>query len=160
MQVKACMTHDAKFAMPETSLKEAARIMDAGNFGAVPVVSRRGEVVGILTDRDICLAIARSERSASEIPVGEIMTRKVFTCEAEESIDDAMRTMRHHRVRRLPVVTEEGRLAGILSMDDVVLHSDAGAGWISAGIGYGETVGTLKSIYQHPSASASGATHH
>jgi CBS domain-containing protein len=160
MQVRACMTDDAKFAMPETSLKEAARMMDAGSFGAVPVLNTRGEVIGIITDRDICLAIARWERPASEIAVSEVMTRKVFTCEADENIDDAMRTMRHHRVRRLPVIAADGRLAGILSMDDVVLHSDAGAGWISAGIGYGETVGTLKSIYQHPSASESGATHH
>ena len=159
MQVKACMTSEAKFAMPETRLKEAARTMDAGNFGALPVVDRRGEVVGILTDRDICLAIARSERSASEIPVSDVMSRKIFTCEPDDNVDDAMKTMRLHRVRRLPVITAEGRLAGILSMDDIVLHSDAGAGWISAGIGYGETVGTLKSIYQRPSEFRPGTAH-
>ncbi len=153
MEVRECMTRNPRFAVAETSLTEAARIMAKGDFGAVPVLSPQGTVIGIITDRDICVAIANEGRAPSAIPVGEIMTRRVRTCRPGDDVEVAMQIMRGQRVRRLPVITDEGKLAGILSMDDVVLHSDAGAGWITTGIGYGETVGTLKSIYGRPASS-------
>ena len=150
MEVRECMTRNPKFAVVETSLTEAARIMARGDFGALPVARPQGTVIGIVTDRDICMAVANEDRPPSAISVGEIMTRRVHTCRPEDDVETAMQIMRGHRVRRLPVITEQGKLLGILSMDDVVLHSDAGAGWITTGIGYGETVGTLKSIYGRP----------
>lgn len=152
MEVRECMTRNPRFAVVDTSLTEAARIMANGGFGTLPVVSPQGTVIGIVTDRDICVAVANEQRPPSAVTVGEIMNRRVQTCRPDDDVETAMQIMRGHRVRRLPVITPEEKLLGILSMDDVVLHSDAGAGWITTGIGYGETVGTLKSIYGRPAS--------
>ena len=105
----------------ETSLSAAARLMEENDCGALPVM-KNGRLVGIVTDRDMCLAITRP--SAADTPVREVMTSRVATCKADDDVRVALATMAARQVRRLPVLDERGGVAGILSMDDVVLRAE------------------------------------
>jgi CBS domain-containing protein len=141
------MTRNVKFAGCNATLADVARVMAQNNVGIVPIVDYEKKVLGMITDRDICLAMATATRLASQMSVEKIMSRRVFSCGPDEDLDSALRTMQNRKVRRLPVVDEEGRLQGILSMDDVVVHAEVKAGAKAPELGYGRTVETLKAIY-------------
>jgi predicted transcriptional regulator len=85
------------------------------------VVGEGGNVIGMITDRDICIALARRGEEASRVPVWEAMQHKLFTCSLEDDIHCTLKTFRAERICRLPVVDREGVLQGILCMDDIVL---------------------------------------
>ncbi len=88
MLVKGIMTSDVRLCSPETTLAAVARIKASRDCGIVPVVDSQHKRLDIVTDRDICLAVATKCRTLDELPVGEIMTRKLYTC----SPDDEART--------------------------------------------------------------------
>lgn len=119
MQVKDVMTSQPGTCGVDESANEAARIMWERDCGAVPVIDSSGCVAGIVTDRDICMAAYFQGRPLSAIPLREIMAHQVCTCEEGADVIDVERTMRVHRVRRLPVVDDEGALAGIVSLSDL-----------------------------------------
>jgi CBS domain-containing protein len=123
MKVRDIMTRDAVSCTRETSLADAARLMLDGHFGTVPVTDADGKIAGILTDRDIAMAMAATRRSASNIAVHEAMTQGVRTCFEEDQVAAALKQMEEARVRRLPVVDAAGHVAGILSIDDLVLRA-------------------------------------
>lgn len=147
MNVRAVMTGNVKFAGSNATLADAARIMAESNCGAVPIIDNDKKVVGMITDRDICLAMATATRPASQIFVEKVMSRRVFTCGPEDDLEMALQTMRTRKVRRLPVIGEDGRLQGILSMDDVVVHTEGKLGKKIPELGYRKTLETLKAIY-------------
>ena len=122
MKVKDLMTSDVKSCSPATNLASAAKIMWEGDCGAVPVTDDRGTVVGIITDRDICIAAATRSRLEGEIPVHEVISKTVYTCAPGDDVRTALDTMRSRRVRRLPVVGHDGQLAGIVSLHDIALQ--------------------------------------
>jgi CBS domain-containing protein len=119
MRVKELMTDMPQACGVGDSANEAARIMWERDCGAVPVVDRDGHTVGIVTDRDICMAAYFQGRPLSAIPVADIMSRDLCTVEAEAELSEAERLMQARQVRRLPVVANGGRLIGILSLSDV-----------------------------------------
>lgn len=104
------------------SLRAAAAIMREEDVGVVPVVEGR-RVVGVLTDRDICLAAARTDRPLSQQRVSRVMSRAVQTCLPDEPIADVEERMRRGQVRRMPVTDEDRSLLGILSLNDIALAS-------------------------------------
>jgi CBS-domain-containing membrane protein len=104
-------------------------------------------VVGILTDRDLCKVIATRNQAACEIAALAIASKPVISCGPEEELESALKTMRHHRIRRLPVVDRDGRLQGILSIDDVVLRSEEAMETTHSTVSFGDAVRTLKAIY-------------
>lgn len=106
---------------PAASLAEAATKLARGRIGALVVTARDGEIVGIISERDIVQAIAVSRTQALDQPVEAVMTHRVATCAPADSLESLMREMTARRVRHLPVVSE-GRLAGIVSIGDVVKH--------------------------------------
>ncbi len=110
---------------PETNLGSATELMWTGNCGFLPVVGSEKKVVGIITDRDICVALGTRGRASGEVTVAEVMTSKVYSCLPEDDIHAALRAMREGHVRRLPVITKEGALVGVISMDDVLLRAEA-----------------------------------
>jgi CBS domain-containing protein len=122
MKVKEVMTTDVKRCTPETNLAAAARIMWESDCGAVPVTGERDDVIGIITDRDICIAAATRPRTEGEIPVKEVISKKVYTCAPGDDVRAALETMKARKVRRLPVV-EHGRLVGIVSIHDIAVKS-------------------------------------
>jgi|SRR5215831_8341797 len=148
MKVKEVMTPDAKSVWVNQTLAEAAKEMWENDCGALPVVKEGKKVVGMLTDRDICMAGAMRDRSLAQIPVEEIMQEQVYAASAEEDIKHALETMREHKIRRLPVVDVEGELTGIVSMNDIVLKAKPTNGKKSA-IEYGDVVRTYQAICAH-----------
>lgn len=149
MKVKDVMTAGAKACMPETSLADAAATMWENDCGALPVVGVEDKVVGMITDRDICFGAATKNRVPSEIAVGEVITGEVFTCGPEDDIREALKTMRRERVRRLPVIEADGRLTGIVSMNDVVLKAEEQSNGKAPELSYGDVVQTYKAICAH-----------
>ena len=123
-RVQEIMTSDVEACNPTTDLAAAAMVMWRRDCGFLPVVDTvtRG-VVGVITDRDICMAVATKGRRASEIQASEVVSGKAHTCAPSDPIRSALEVMRANRVRRLPVVDAQGALTGVLSLNDVVLHA-------------------------------------
>jgi CBS domain-containing protein len=148
MKVKDVMVRTPVSCNCETNLAAAVELLWNRNCGFLPVVESDGKVKGVVTDRDLCIALGTRNRLASEIVVGEVMTDKLFSCSPDEDIHSALQTMRTQRVRRLPIIARDGTLQGILSMDDVVYH--VGDGRKSSELSYEDIVSTFKGIYAGP----------
>lgn len=111
------------FAYRDTRLVEAARLMREHHVGSlVVVVDRLSErvPVGILTDRDIVVAVVAKELDPRTLAVGDVVTGELITVREKDGIPDALRLMREKGVRRVPVLTHSGALAGILTIDDLL----------------------------------------
>lgn len=124
MRVLDIMRRTAYQCRPETNLGSATEFMWTGNCGFLPVVGDEGGVIGVITDRDICVALGTRNRLAGDIKVAEAMSPKVYSCSPEDDIHIALRTMRHGHVRRLPVIAKDGALVGVISIDDVLVHAE------------------------------------
>ncbi len=122
MQVKHILQRkgrDVITADPDMTLEEAANTLKARCIGALVVVDGKRRVQGIVSERDIVSALATHGAKATGLPVSRIMTRDVCVCAPADTTDRLMEIMTHRRVRHLPVV-EDGRLAGLVSIGDVV----------------------------------------
>jgi CBS domain-containing protein len=91
--------------------------------GVLPVLDVSGKIVGMITDRDICIAVASRNRLASEIPVSDVMSSHVYSCRPDDDIEDALKIMEEGNVLRLPVISDDGELQGVLTIYSVVLHA-------------------------------------
>ena len=117
MKVSDCMTMDVEVARPGDTIQEAARLMCEIDAGVLPV-SNEERLVGMITDRDITVrAVARG--LGPDCRVSDVMSREVLYCFDDEDVDDVLRNMADIKVRRLPVVTRDKRLVGIVSMADL-----------------------------------------
>ena len=121
MKVSGIMTQPPSTCRLETSLGMASRRMRETACGTLVVLDHRGRVAGILTDRDLAIAIGKTERNPAHISADEAMTRDVYTCSPDEHVPTALERMAEAKVRRLPVVTSDGDLHGLLSIDDIIL---------------------------------------
>ena len=108
-------------APPSATLIEISNKMAAKRIGAIVIVSARGEVSGIISERDIIRALADAGAGCLTSPVSERMTREVVTCQETDTLEELMALMTAQRFRHLPVVTD-GALVGIVSIGDVVKH--------------------------------------
>ena len=119
MNVQDVMTKAPRTCRSGDSLVSAAKVLWDNDCGAVPVVDDAGRPVGIVTDRDCCMAAYTRGKRFDEITVGTAMATMVFSVRADESVQNALAIMQQRQVRRLPVVDAQGRLCGILSLADV-----------------------------------------
>lgn len=142
MKVRDIMTEPVATCTPQTSLAVAAGRMRDMDYGTLAVVDTAGRLVGIITDRDVCLALAGTRRSAANMAVHETMTPKVVAVFADDDVHDALAAMKRHRVRRVPVRDASGFLEGMLSIEDVVLR-----GLEKNGIETRELVDALRAMY-------------
>jgi CBS domain-containing protein len=124
MKIKDIMTTEVRTCSPDTDLAAAAALMLDGDCGILPVVDE-GKLVGIVTDRDMYIALATRNRLASQITVGEVARKQVWTCGPDDEVQTALERMKEHRVRRLPVEGFGGTVMGIVSMNDIVLAAGA-----------------------------------
>jgi CBS-domain-containing membrane protein len=115
-EVRACHRHD--------SLNRAAQLMWENDCGAIPVVDAEMKVIGMLTDRDICMAAYTQGVALVDASVGGVMSQNVSACNPSDNIAAAAERMRERQIRRLPVVDEKGRLVGILSVSDIAREAD------------------------------------
>jgi CBS domain-containing protein len=140
MKVKDIMTRAPRTCSPDTTLAAAAHEMWAGDCGILPMVED-GTLVGVVTDRDMYIALATRNVGAAQLRVGAVATTTVATCEPEDDVHAALATMKRTRVRRLPIVGFGGTVIGILSMNDIVLAAGAGKA-----VRFDEVVQTLQAI--------------
>jgi CBS domain-containing protein len=122
VKVKEIMTTELKTCSLNTNLAAAAALMLDGDCGILPVVEE-GRLFGVVTDRDLYIALATRDKRASELTVGQVVQAPVYTCSAEDDLYAALETMKRHGVRRLPVEGYGGIAVGIVSIDDIVRAS-------------------------------------
>jgi CBS domain-containing protein len=128
MRVQDVMTKSPKCCGANMNLAEAAALLWTVGCGALPVVDDAQHLIGIVTDRDICISVGTRNHLPSEIAVREVMSRNLATCRPDDEIHCALKTMRARKVRRLPVVSSDGILVGMLSMSELLLHARHGEG--------------------------------
>ncbi|HJV21702.1 MAG TPA: CBS domain-containing protein [Holophagaceae bacterium] len=130
----------------DANLSEVAGLMWEHDCGLIPVLDEAGKVIGVITDRDICMALATRNVRASALQAREVMAAPVHTVHPEDSLSLAMRYMRQYQVRRLPVVDGLGRLLGVLSLNDLILEAQEDLPGSPSILAYGEVMQTLKAI--------------
>ena len=118
--VRDTMTANPRAITPGDPIVEAARLMSDEDIGSLPV-TEEGRLVGMVTDRDIAVRVIAEGKSPESTTVGEVLSRDPVAAEPGQDLDEALRLMAQHQVRRLPVV-EEDRLVGILAQADVALE--------------------------------------
>lgn len=116
------MTSSVRTANPEASLQKIASLMREGDMGAVPIVEN-GKLIGIVTDRDIIVR-AIAEGKDAQTPISQAMTTEIFSVKPDDFVFEAIRLMGDRQVRRIPVVSENGELAGIIAMADIALEME------------------------------------
>lgn len=133
MQVSEAMTRDVRIARPDQSIRDAALIMADIDAGVVPI-GENDRLVGVITDRDIAIrAIARGK--GPDARIADVMSSDIKYCFEDEDIDDVMQNLGDQQLRRLPVVSRDKRLVGILSLADIAVKaSDGAAGSALSGI--------------------------
>jgi CBS domain-containing protein len=124
VQVKDVMTREVEVVRPDAPLDEAAGMMRSLNVGSLPVCD--GErLVGMLTDRDIAVRSTAESQHPRTVTVRDVMTPDVVYCFEDQDVAEAAEVMKEHEIRRLVVLDQHKRLAGIVSVDDLAV--DAGA---------------------------------
>ena len=121
MKVKDAMKTDVGACSTEDSLMKTADVMRLRDCGVVPILDDEKTVVGMLTDRDVCLAIVARNRKASDVKTKDLLKNKAITCLADDDIESALRKMRKYQIKRLAVVDKDNKLVGMLTTSDVLL---------------------------------------
>jgi CBS domain-containing protein len=120
--IKDAMTSNPKTVTSDQTVVDAAKIMKQEDAGVVPIVDGN-RLVGVITDRDIAITVVAEAKDPQSTRVTEIASRDLVTVDPQQDLDEALRLMAKHQVRRLPVVEEDGRLVGILAQADVAQHA-------------------------------------
>jgi len=118
---RAIMTEDVVVSTPENTVYEVAQLMKTEDIGPVLVVDNEQSktLVGIVTDRDLVLKVIAEGHDAQATRVGDVMSKKLVTCYADDDVDIAMKAMAQFQLRRIPVVEDNMRLVGIISQADI-----------------------------------------
>jgi CBS domain-containing protein len=116
--IRDTMTSNPRTIETSTPVAEAARLMSSEDVGSLPIVE--GErLVGMVTDRDITIRVVAEGKDPQATTVGDVASRDIVSVDPQQNLDEAVRLMAEHQVRRLPVVEEDGRLVGIVAQADV-----------------------------------------
>ena len=118
MKVKDVMHEGVEWVEPNTSISNLAVMMKKGDIGAVPI-GENDKLIGMVTDRDITVRAVANGDDMSKLTARDVMTSGIIYCRDNEELADALRIMENKRVRRLPVINEDKRMVGILSIGDI-----------------------------------------
>jgi CBS domain-containing protein len=121
--IRDAMTSNPSNVEMSAPVIQAAKLMKSEDVGSIPVTDG-DRLVGIVTDRDIAIRVVAEGKDVQTVTVGEIASRDLVTVDPQQDLDEALRLMAQHQVRRLPVVEEDGRLVGILAQADVAQQGD------------------------------------
>lgn len=154
MKVDELMTPNLGVCSPNTSLAEAAMLMWHNDCGVLPVADHQNKILGMITDRDICIGLATRKQSPENVHVQDVMSVDVCSCTPEDKVHTALDLMAKAKVRRLPVLNDEGELCGMLSLNDIILRAEhkkpSGRGKSKLqSVTYEDTMHALKSISTH-----------
>lgn len=143
MKISDLMTPDPVTCLPTTNLAQAAALMLQGDCGVLPVVEN-GRIRGVVTDRDLFIALGTRDRQPSTVTIADVMHGPLFTCGPDDDVDAVLAMMKDHAIRRVPVEGFAGAVIGIVSMNDIVRAVGA-KGTVRAAT----VVDTLQSIGAH-----------
>lgn len=124
MRVSQLMSRECATCRPTTSVAEVAEVLWRRDCGVLPVIDHAGRVIGVVTDRDLLIALGTKDRQASHVSIAEVLSGHLYAVGPDDDIERAIDLMRQHQVRRLPVTDEGGRLLGMLSINDLVLGAN------------------------------------
>ena len=142
MRIKDIMSQPTVTCPSSAPLDAPARLMWEFDCGMIPIVGDDGRLAGLVTDRDICLAAYMHRKPLHLIPVTKVMVKHVITIHGNDSVESAEHLMRDNHIRRLPVIDDDGRPVGVLSIDDLArLAARAGRGVVAH-----ELVATLAAV--------------
>lgn len=141
MNVLSLMSRDVATCRINETLAEAADQMRARDIGALPVLDDTGRVIGMITDRDICMTALVREEPLRAIPVAAAMSAAVITCDCDDDVGIAEAQMADYQLRRIPVVDDQGYPIGIVSLNDL-----ARAIAQRAEVSTGEVMATLAAV--------------
>jgi CBS domain-containing protein len=128
--IREIMTANPSTIEPDKSIADAARIMKQEDAGVVPV-TENGRLTGMVTDRDIAIRVVAEGKDPQSTTVREVASTDLVTVDPQQDLDEALRLMAQHQVRRLPVVEEDGRLVGVVAQADVAREgNDAQTGQV------------------------------
>jgi len=154
MKISELMTRSVRTCLATDSLDRAAQLMWEHDIGVVIVVDDTGQVIGMVTDRDACMAAYTSGETLRDIPVERAMSRHVVACTVDETEDAVIALMAKHKIRRIPVVDEVNHPIGMLSLNDLARTTRTGRAVPASAV-----AGTLAAICEHrvpqPAAHAS-----
>ena len=121
--IKDVMTSNPCTIDADKSVAYAAKMMKEEDVGLAPIVEG-DKLIGMLTDRDIAIRVVAEGRNPDQVTVREVASKQVVTIDPQQDLDEALRIMAKHQVRRLPVVEEDGRLVGVVAQADVAREGD------------------------------------
>jgi len=127
MEIEQLMTKDVRTCRQTDMLDHAVRLMWDHDIGALPVIDDFGLLIGMVTDRDACIAAFMQRQPLQCVPVSVAMSKHVVTCRSDDTDHAVSRLMAKHKIRRIPVVDDEQRPIGIVSLDDLALAMAKGA---------------------------------
>jgi CBS-domain-containing membrane protein len=130
MKVEQVMTKGVSTCVPSDTLNEVARVMWERDCGVVPVIedAANPRVVGIVTDRDLCMAAYTKGLPLTQICVGDVMCTQVCSCRAGDDLHEAERTMQRAHVHRLPVLDAADQILGVISLSDIAREATRATG--------------------------------
>lgn len=141
MKISTLMTRDVFTCRAHDDLTAPARLMWEHDIGAVPVLDEHARIVGMITDRDICMAAYTRGEPIKTISVLATMSKHPTTCSEDSELREVEALMRGHQIHRVPVVDDEGRMVGIVSINDLVRSSR-----LSVDVSAAEVVATIAGV--------------
>jgi CBS domain-containing protein len=147
MKIARLMTTDVKTCRDSDTLDAAVRLMWDCDIGSVPVVDHTGQIIGIVTDRDACMAAYTQAQPLHVLPVTLAMSKHVVTCRFDDSNVSVAALMAKHKIRRLPVVDDANKPIGVISLSDLAIATTRGRE-----VPPNEVAGTLAAVCEHRSA--------
>ena len=119
VKVKECMCNQVFSCSPSSSVYNVAKLMQTNHIGCVPVCDAQNCMVGVVTDRDLVLRCIANDKDIKQTPISEIMTTNVCTCNQNDDMENAQNKMGSEQIRRLPVLNNEGKVVGMLTMGNL-----------------------------------------
>ena len=149
MKIEDIMTSEVQCCSINTSLDEIASKMWQANCGAIPVVDEESRPVGMITDRDIAMSCTLNHKAPWELAASTVVgNREIYICSKDDDVGIALSIMKDRKVRRIPITDNDGFLAGMLSIDDIVACSNKGK-LLAKEIPYDVAMNTLKAVAFH-----------
>ena len=144
MKISDLMTPDPVTCLPTTNLAQAAALMLQGDCGVLPVVEN-GKIRGVVTDRDLFIALGTRDQQPSSVTIADVMHGPLFSCSPDDDVEAVLEIMKAHTIRRVPVEGFGGTVLGIVSMNDLV----RAVGRTKRSVSGAEVIDTLQSICAH-----------